>query len=69
MGFVGIGVFMLMGYLLSSHRSQIHWKTIIWGLGLQWILAIIVLKGEWIQNGLSFIPFPPFLIPAKLERE
>lgn len=59
-GFLGIAAFMLIGYVLSSHRSQIHWKTIFWGLGLQWIFAVIVLKGEWIRNGLSFIPVPSF---------
>ncbi len=61
MGLAGIIVFMLMGYGLSCNRKKIHWKTIAWGLGLQWVLAFIILKGDLIQHSLSFIPVPPYL--------
>ncbi len=57
-GFLGIAVFIFIGYALSSHRSHIHWKTIFWGLGLQWIFGILVLKGEWLASHLASIPFP-----------
>ena len=57
--FLGILVFIGFGYLLSSHKDRIDWKTVAWGLGLQWIFAILVLKGEWLAMSLSFIPFYP----------
>jgi concentrative nucleoside transporter, CNT family len=44
-GLAGIVAFMALAYLLSHKRSAIHWKTIAWGLGLQWIFALVVLKG------------------------
>ena len=56
-GLLGILVFVGLGYLMSSHKNSIDWKTVAWGLGLQWIFAILVLKGEWLAASLSFIPF------------
>jgi len=56
-GFLGILVFIGFGYLMSSHKNRIDWKTVLWGLGLQWIFAILILKGEWLATSLSFVPF------------
>ncbi len=57
-GLAGIVAFVALAYLLSHKRSAIHWKTIAWGLGLQWIFALVVLKGTLIASVLSFLPFP-----------
>jgi len=57
-GLLGIFVFIGLGYLMSSHKNRIDWKTVAWGLGLQWIFAILVLKGEWLASRLSYLPFP-----------
>ena len=57
-GLAGIVAFMALAYLLSHKRSAIHWRTIAWGLLLQWIFALIVLKGTLISGLLSFLPFP-----------
>jgi len=57
-GLAGIVAFMAIAYALSHKRSAIHWRTIAWGLGLQWIFALIVLKGTAISGLLSFLPFP-----------
>jgi len=56
-GFVGIAVFISIGFLLSTNKNRIDWKTVAWGLGLQWGFAFLVLKGEWLAMSLSFIPF------------
>ena len=58
MGFLGIFVFLVIGFLLSSNRKAIDWRTIAWGVFLQWIFAFVVLKGAVIQQALSFLPFP-----------
>lgn len=58
MGLFGIVAFLALAVGLSRHRSSIHWKTVFWGLGLQWVFAVIVLKGAWIQGLLSFLPWP-----------
>ncbi len=57
-GLAGILAFMALAYLLSRQRSAIHWRTIGWGLALQWIFALIILKGPAISGLLSFLPFP-----------
>ena len=73
----GIAFFLLTAFLLSSHRRRIHWPTIAWGIGLQWILAVVVLKGPWLADLLGFVPFPPgafwgvallFVLPTVLAR-
>ena len=58
MGLAGIGAFMAIAYALSHRRSAIHWRTIAWGLCLQWIFALVVLKGAALASLLSFLPFP-----------
>lgn len=57
-GLAGIVAFMVIAYALSHKRSAIHWRTIAWGLCLQWIFALVVLKGTLISALLSFLPFP-----------
>jgi CNT family concentrative nucleoside transporter len=52
--FIGlIGMIFMFGiaWLLSLHRKNFPWRTVIWGLGLQLIFALIILKtypGKWI---------------------
>lgn len=58
MGLAGIVAFMAIAYALSHKRSAIHWRTIAWGLGLQWIFAVMVLKGGALASLLGFLPFP-----------
>ena len=43
-GLLGMFVLILISYLLSANRKAINWRTVIFGLGAQIILAIGVLK-------------------------
>ena len=54
---LGLVVFLGFAYLVSYDRLLIPWKTVAWGLGLQFILAIFILKTpfglaifEWLVN-------------------
>ena len=58
MGLAGMVAFIAFAYALSHNRKAIHWRTILWGLGLQWIFALVVLKGDALASLLSFLPFP-----------
>ena len=42
------GAVLILGiaYLLSTNRSAIDRKTVMWGLGLQVVFALLVLKNE-----------------------
>ena len=43
-GLIGIAVFVAIGVLLSHDRRRIRWRVIGWGLGLQVLFAIFVLR-------------------------
>ena len=54
MRFVSVlGLVALLGiaWLLSYHKSKVNFKSIIWGIGLQLVFAMIILSG----NYLSFV--------------
>lgn len=52
--FVGIlGILTILGicWLMSSNRRSIRWRTVAWGLGLQLVFAVLILKtapGLWL---------------------
>jgi concentrative nucleoside transporter, CNT family len=60
-GLLGLVCFIALAYAWSSNRKAIHWKTVGWGMALQWILAVVVLKGEVIAQSMNFIPWPAHL--------
>src|SRR4051794_32525990 len=49
-GFVAI---LLIAYLLSTNRRAIRWRTVGWGLVLQIVTAVLVLKGNLIAAKLA----------------
>jgi len=46
-GLLGIAVVLAMAWLLSTNRRAIKLRTIAWGLGLQLLFAVFVLKFEF----------------------
>ena len=46
-GLLGIVAIMGLGWLLSRHRSQIKLRVVLWGMGLQFGFAILVLKTDF----------------------
>ena len=48
-GLIGMSVLILFAFLLSKNRKAINWKTVSYGLILQIILAIAVLKISWVK--------------------
>jgi concentrative nucleoside transporter, CNT family len=43
LSFSGVFVFIAIAFLLSKDRKNINWKTVYWGVGLQFLFGIIVL--------------------------
>ncbi len=41
---LGLGAMVAIGWLFSESRKNLYWRTIGWGIGLQLIFGIIVLK-------------------------
>ena len=46
----GIVALLLVAYLCSSNRKAINWKTVGFGLLLQFVLALSILKLSWVQS-------------------
>jgi CNT family concentrative nucleoside transporter len=51
------GAVLILGiaYVLSTDRSAIDRKTVMWGLGLQVVFALLVLKNEWGQRTFKYL--------------
>ncbi|MFZ1559527.1 MAG: Na+ dependent nucleoside transporter N-terminal domain-containing protein, partial [Saprospiraceae bacterium] len=54
-GMLGMTVLIAIGYLFSSNRKAINWKTVGIGLGAQLVLALGVLKVPFIKSVFEFI--------------
>ena len=52
-GLLGIIVLLALAYLFSLNRRAIRFKTVIWGLGLQFVFAFIVIYAEWGQRVMT----------------
>jgi CNT family concentrative nucleoside transporter len=52
-GIVGLLAIMAAAYLFSSNRRAIRWKTVVWGLGLQFAFALFVLRAAWGRRAIQ----------------
>jgi CNT family concentrative nucleoside transporter len=55
---IGFFAILLIAFAISTNRRAIKWRPVIWGLVLQIIVAILVLKGEPIANALAPLALP-----------
>tara|TARA_B100000768_G_scaffold1129_1_gene1364 strand:- start:818 stop:2182 length:1365 start_codon:yes stop_codon:yes gene_type:complete len=53
-GILGMFFLVFVAYIFSSNRKAINWKTTLIGLSTQLILAILVLKVEFVQSIFEF---------------
>ena len=49
---LGWPAMLLFAWAISYNRKNFPWRTVIWGLGLQFTLAVLILKTPW--GGLLF---------------
>lgn len=54
-GIMGMLALLLLAFLFSSNKKAVRWKTVGIGLGAQLLLAIGVLKVDFIQSGFEFV--------------
>jgi CNT family concentrative nucleoside transporter len=58
-GLLGLVVILAVAWLFSSHKRQIKLSIIAWGMGLQFLFAVLVLKTDfgkvfqWIGSGVN----------------
>lgn len=51
---VGILAFFTLGAAFSANLRAVNWRTIVSGIALQCVLAVLVLKGKWTINGTEY---------------
>ena len=44
---------LLLAWLFSTNRRAIRWRTVLWGLGLQFCFAFLVLRASWGQRAMA----------------
>uniref|UniRef100_A0A8C9WSD0 Solute carrier family 28 member 1 n=1 Tax=Scleropages formosus TaxID=113540 RepID=A0A8C9WSD0_SCLFO len=44
--FGGICLFLLLIYIFSVHREAVSWRAVFWGLGLQFVIGLFVIRTE-----------------------
>lgn len=44
---LGLGTLLGLAFLLSRHHRRVRLRTVVWGLGLQFLFAVIVLQNNW----------------------
>ena len=49
-GLIGLSSIILIAYLLSNNKRNIDWKTILIGILSQFIIAIAVLKVDFVRK-------------------
>lgn len=54
-GLLGLLSLLAIGYLFSSDRKNINWGQVAKGIGLQIILAVLILKVPFVESGFEFL--------------
>ncbi len=68
-GVLGFLFLLAIAIALSSDRRSIRWKTVAWGISLQVIFALLVLKGDWLSRCFLWLPLPFWVFAAVLLAE
>ncbi|MCL2928102.1 MAG: NupC/NupG family nucleoside CNT transporter [Trichodesmium sp. MAG_R01] len=61
---LGLIVFIGLAILLSAKRNAIKWETVLWGIGLQLLFALLILKSK---TGLAVFKFIADIISQLLK--
>ncbi|KAL8560386.1 hypothetical protein ACOMHN_006117 [Nucella lapillus] len=51
----GMATFILIFYIFSSNPAKVKWRPVIWGILLQFIFAIIILRTTWGYEAFAYL--------------
>ncbi len=57
-GILGMAVIIGATYLLSKDRKSINWRLVVTGLGIQFVLAVFILKADSLADFWSVLGWP-----------
>jgi concentrative nucleoside transporter, CNT family len=52
---LGLGAFVFLCWAMSENRRRIDWRLVAGGMGLQFVLALLVLKTPFVEDGFQWI--------------
>jgi CNT family concentrative nucleoside transporter len=52
-GILGLATMLALAWTFSTNRRAIRWRTVAWGIGLQFCFAFLVLDFSWGQRALA----------------
>ncbi|XP_071101865.1 solute carrier family 28 member 3-like [Haliotis cracherodii] len=44
---LGVGVFVVLGFVFSTSPSRVNWHPVFWGIVVQFVFAVIILRTSW----------------------
>ena len=53
--FLGLIVWIVLGFIFSKHPSRVKWNQVVWGIGLQFIFGLIVLRWNFGRMAIQCI--------------
>jgi len=57
-GIIGMATIVGIAYVFSSHKKEINWRLVATGLGIQFVLAVFILKGRIMENYWAPLGWP-----------
>lgn len=57
-GLIGVLFILGLAFILSKDRKAINWKLVVYGIGIQFVLAVFILKGQQLSAFFSPLGYP-----------
>ncbi len=57
-GLIGVALLLGISFILSNNKSRINWRLVISGLALQFVFAVLILKGEELRSIFFVLAWP-----------
>jgi CNT family concentrative nucleoside transporter len=54
-GVVGVFVILVIAFLLSENRGRVKLRIIVWGIGLQLIFSLLILKVPFVRLQFFYV--------------
>ncbi|WAQ94209.1 S28A1-like protein [Mya arenaria] len=51
----GLAIFLLIFYLTSVNPAMVNWHTVFWGIALQYLFALLILRTTWGYNMFKWL--------------
>lgn len=65
-GLIGMVVLLLAAWAMSYHRSKVNWRIVVWGMSLQLIFGLIILRDD-ISSQVALVAFALLLVSYVLK--